>query len=153
MRTYLNTMTLGHGAIALAGLVLASGLLAAPPTKAPDPTSPEAVYRRDRADCLAGRSAQDRKTCLQEAGAALAAARRGQLVSPDAATLVANALRRCQAVRAEDRSDCERMARGEGSREGSVAEGAILKRISRIVVEAPAAGAPSAPASAASTPG
>lgn len=111
--------------------------------------SPEAVYRRERADCLQGRSAQDRQTCLREAAAVLADARRGLLRDVEAQVLAQNALRRCQRVPAEDRLDCERLARGEGQQSGSVAEGAILKQITTLQFEAPAAGAP---ASAASSP-
>ena len=41
--------------------------------------SPEATYRYEREKCLSGRTHQDRATCLKEAGAALAEARRGRL--------------------------------------------------------------------------
>lgn len=99
-------------------------------TAMPEPGSPEAVYRQERAKCLDGRSQQDRATCLQEAGAALAEARRGRLDNhEDAATLARNALLRCQRQRAEDRPDCERLARGEGARSGSVEGGGVIKEI------------------------
>ncbi|QPF73347.1 hypothetical protein G8A07_10745 [Roseateles sp. DAIF2] len=103
-------------------------------------------YQQERADCLAGRSAQDRPTCLKEAGAAYAEARRGRLDrGADARQLSENALLRCQAVPTEDRAACERMARGGGTVSGSVAEGAVLKELVTRRIE-PA----QAPASAAS---
>lgn len=95
-------------------------------------------YRKERADCLAGRSAQDRQTCLKEAAAALAEARRGGLVQSPPQTLADNAKQRCLQVPVEDRAACERLAAGQGQRQGSVAEGAILKEIVERKVEAPA---------------
>ncbi len=129
-------------ALAAGMALLAPGAQAASAraTALPDPSSPEAVYRQERAKCLDGRSQQDRATCLQEAGAALAEARRGRLDNrEDAATLARNALLRCQRQRPEDRPDCERLARGEGSRSGSVEGGGVIKEIvTRTVGPAPA---------------
>ena len=107
-----------------------------------DSGSAEANYRKERADCMSGRSIQDRQTCLKEAGAALAESRRGQLKSADAAQLQANAVERCQRVPADDRQACEAMARGEGQRSGSVAEGAVLTQFSTLSYAPPAAGLP-----------
>lgn len=103
------------------------------------PGSPEAQYQQDRADCLAGRTHQDKATCLREAGAALVEARRGGLTSADAATLQRNALQRCQRQPQEDRADCERLVRGEGSRSGSVEGGGVIREVvTRTVGQAPA---------------
>lgn len=99
-------------------------------------------YQQERADCLSGRSAQDRQTCLKEAGAAYAEARRGRLGSEvDARQLRENALLRCRVVPAEDREACERLASGGGKVSGSVTEGAVLKELVTRRVE-PAASAP-----------
>lgn len=98
-------------------------------------------YQRERAACLDGSSSQDRTTCLKEAAAARAEARRGTLDNGERADqLRANALKRCAAVAAGDRDDCERLALGEGQRSGSVAEGAVVKTIvTRTVGPVPAA--------------
>ncbi|WP_395701503.1 hypothetical protein [Aquabacterium sp.] len=97
---------------------------------AADTAAIEAVYRQERAKCLDGRSPQDRATCLQEAGAARAEALRGRLDNhEDAATLARNALQRCQSQPEADRADCERLARGEGERSGSVAAGGVFKQL------------------------
>lgn len=104
----------------------------------------DAIYRQDRAACLSGQSTQDRATCLKEAGAARAEARRQSLDNGESpAQLRANALRRCQRVLEADRGACERMALGEGSRSGSVAGGGVLTEITTPVPAVP----PSAAAS------
>jgi hypothetical protein len=94
------------------------------------PAKPDAVYQQERAACLDGSSAQDRATCLKEAGAARAEMRRRGLDNGEnPIQLRANALQRCQRVAAADRAACERLALGDGQRSGSVAEGAVLKQI------------------------
>lgn len=108
-------------------------------------------YRKERADCLAGRSSQDRQTCLKEAGAALAEARRGGLGESSPQRLADNARLRCRQQRAEDRPACERMAAGLGQHKGSIAEGAIIKEIVTPVRVPANAGPASAPASGASS--
>lgn len=125
------------GALALGTLVMASPLMAAmtpaeqaAADRARTSGTPEQVYRQYRADCLAGRTHQDRATCLKEAGAALQEARRGRLDNgADARTLQQNALLRCQRQPAEDRADCERLARGEGQVSGSVEGGGVIKEV------------------------
>lgn len=109
--------------------------------------TPEDNYRKERADCMNGHTQQDRPTCLKEASAALVEARRGNLTSPSADVLAANAVKRCEVQPPKDRADCERMMRGEGSREGTVAQGGVIREISTIQMDATAAGpaAPSAP--------
>jgi len=97
------------------------------------PQQSDAVYQRERAACLAGSSPQGRTTCLQEAGAARAEARRNQLDNGETpAQLRANALLRCQRVLDTDRSACERMVLGEGTRSGSVAAGGVLTQITTV---------------------
>lgn len=114
------------------------------------------AYEAERAACLAGLSHQDRATCLKEAAAARNEALRGRLDNGETpAQRLANALARCRVQPTADRADCERLARGEGHNEGSVAEGAVMKQtITRSVGSprdpaAPAATAtPAGPASA-----
>ena len=96
-------------------------------------------YMQERETCLAGRSHQPQDVCLREAGAALDAARRGQLTAEDPARLAANALARCDARPADQREMCERMVRGEGTVTGSIDSGGFVREI-RVIVEEPAAG-------------
>lgn len=127
----------------IAAAILTSPALAAQPSA---PASAEAAYQKERAACLAGSSQQDRATCLKEAGAALAEARRARLGNAeDARALADNALRRCKAVAPEDRDDCERMARGEGKVSGSVEGGGVIKElVTRSVEPVPTPPAPAA---------
>lgn len=108
----------------------------------------EARYRTERAACLKGDTIQDRATCLKEAGAVLAEAkrqpRRPQQPSPSATDYDANALARCDRRPEDERADCRRMVRGSGSRSGSVAEGAVVRELVTKSV-APAASAASTP--------
>ena len=126
-------------------LLLAAAAAGAAPASADSTSSAQSRYRAERAVCLDGRSSQSRETCLKEAGAALAEARRAQpgtQVQPD---YLANALARCERVPAAERADCERLVRGQGSSSsGSVTEGAIVRQLITKSV-APAASAASAP--------
>jgi hypothetical protein len=129
-------------ALALCGALSAPlpALAGGSSTEASAGNSSEALYRKERADCLQGRTSQDRQTCLKEAGAALAESRHGGLAGADPAQLAANAALRCQAVPAEDRAACQAMARGEGQVDGTVAQGGVVKQIT--TVEPTAAGQP-----------
>lgn len=126
-------------------------------TAAVSPARIQQVFEAERAACLAGRSHQDRSTCLREAAAARNEALRGRLGNGETPRQrLANALARCRVQPAADRADCERLVLGEGHREGSVAEGAVIKQtITRSVGStrepaAPAASAtPAVPDSAA----
>ncbi|MDN3920658.1 hypothetical protein [Roseateles violae] len=135
-----RSLLLALSAASLAPLAAAASSSAA--------ASAESLYRKERADCLQGRSAQDRQTCLKEAGAALAEARRGTLGTTDPAQLAANAALRCQAVAETDRAACQAMSRGEGQVSGSVAQGGMLKEHRTLNYEPTAAGAAAPAASA-----
>ena len=88
-------------------------------------------YDKDRADCEAGRTAQDRATCLKEAGAAADEKKRNRL--DNAGSARQNAVDRCNSVPASDKADC--LARIEGSAaanqqtttSGSVAGGGVIR--------------------------
>src|SRR5687768_10624309 len=86
--------------------------------------STDGAYQQERAACLSGRTHQDQATCLREAGAARAEARRGGLTTPNA-DFMANALQRCNALPAPDRADCKARVAGYGTQSGSVAGGGI----------------------------
>jgi hypothetical protein len=111
-------------------VMLAAPLSASFAATAPKSGSPEAMYRYEREKCLSGRSHQDRATCLREAGAALAEARRGRLDNGVSARQLAdNRVARCAAQHEAERADCERMARGEGTVVGSVEGGGVIKEL------------------------
>jgi hypothetical protein len=96
--------------------------------------SPEANYQRERADCMAGRTQQDQKTCLYEAVSARDAARKGLLTTASPQDLADSARRRCRVQPAgPDRVACERMAQGEGTVSGSVAEGGEMRELTTVV--------------------
>lgn len=84
----------------------------------------QAQYLRDRAACNAGQSDEDRATCLKEAGAALQAARSGELTSESPATYRQNALLRCNEQPTDAREAC--IARIQNPAQGSVGGGGLL---------------------------
>lgn len=88
----------------------------------------DARYRSERAVCMSGQSNQDRTTCLKEASAARAEAKRNRLDS-GSAQLQQNGRARCAALPAEDRTDCEKRMSGEGSVSGSVNAGGLLREL------------------------
>lgn len=96
---------------------------------------------RERADCDAVRTAQDRATCLKEAGAAASEKKRNGL--DNAGSARQNAIDRCNGVPAEDKADC--LARIVGptvsgqqtTTSGSVAGGGVMRE-SRTTTTGPA---------------
>jgi len=115
---------------------------------ATEATPPSAAmrYQQERAVCLSGQSHQDRTTCLSEAGAAFAEAKRGRLDDGNT-QFELNALKRCAALPEGDRPACVARMQGQGSTSGSVAGGGILREI---VTTEPAP--PPAPTPAATAP-
>ena len=123
-----------------AALLLAPVLAAERPAATTELAKAQALYVKERAACLDGTSQQERAACLKEAGAALAEAKRSRLGNgEDARALRSNAVQRCDAVRAEDRDSCRRMALGEGTVSGTAAAGGVVKEL--VTVE-PAAAVP-----------
>lgn len=103
----------------------------------------QAQYQIERQACLRGESGQDTATCLKEAGAALAEARRATLSTGESdEALTRNALARCERVAADDQAACRRMVRGEGKRSGSVKGGGVATELTTVVPAAPAASSP-----------
>ena len=131
-----NTLsTLRSGAaLALACLALQAGaaqpIPTSPGTSAMSAASANAVYQRERAACASDATPQGRATCLKEASAAHAEAKRQLLGNgDDARALQQNAERRCDKVATADREHCLRKARGEGAVSGSVDGGGVLKTL------------------------
>ena len=108
------------------GAMLVSGIAAAASAGMADA---QALYQKERALCLSGKSHQDQTTCLKEAGAALEEARRGKL-STGPGPYEQNQRLRCEAHQdAGDRDDCLRRMRGEGTVSGSVEGGGIYREL------------------------
>ena len=133
-------------------LLVAVAALAGPNTQTTTPTASSALhdrYQQERALCTSGRSNQDRATCLREAGAAYAEARRGGLVGAGASASD-NQRKRCEPLTGDERSACLARMRGQGSSSGSAQSGGILREL--VVREPAPAKAATASASAASAP-
>ncbi|MES2958965.1 MAG: hypothetical protein V4792_12300 [Pseudomonadota bacterium] len=92
------------------------------------PSEAQLRYQQERAACLTGQTNQDRTTCLREAAAALAEARRGELEGSKAEQLN-NQLRRCEPLPAADRQACIARMSGQGTTSGSVAAGGIYREL------------------------
>jgi hypothetical protein len=103
-------------------------------------TPAETRYQQDRADCLAGKTAESQKTCLKEAGAALQASRAHELKSTSAAQQAANERKRCEPLSGDDKKAClARVAGLDTTTSGSVAAGATLKETVTVIPGTPAA--------------
>ena len=97
----------------------------------------EAQYRQERQACMSGQSNQERATCLKEAAAALAEARRNRLSDGgDRADYQRNALARCDVQPESEREDCRALVRGEGVSSGSAEQGGVIRE-RRVRVPAP----------------
>ncbi len=139
----------------LAGLVAVgvAASFASPPSHGAEPAK-SSTYVKDRADCDAGKTAEDRATCLKEAGAAQTERKRNTLDTNGSTQQ--NAVDRCNALPAKDKADC--MARIDGpsaknqktTTSGSVAGGGVLRETTTtttgtptvVVVHAPAPAKP-----------
>jgi hypothetical protein len=94
----------------------------------PTATPAETRYQQDRANCMAGKTAESQATCLKEAGAALQASRAHDLNSASAEQLAANERKRCEPLSGDDKKACLKRAAGmDTTTSGSVAAGGDLK--------------------------
>ena len=139
----MTTMNFSRIALACVFLALQGAALAQP-----GPTSDaRAQYQQDRADCLTGRTAEDRATCLKEAVNAYNEAKHGRL--DDGPTQYQlNEQKRCERLPDEDRHDCVARMQGQGTTSGSVSSGGIYRELVTREVGAPAAPQPDSPAKA-----
>jgi hypothetical protein len=139
-RTHLSRPTL---AVLVLGAVFASAFaLAASKTDSADAL---ARYQRERAVCMSGQSNQDQATCLREAGAAYAQAKKGGL-GDDPVQYKANTSKRCERLPDADRRDCVARMDGQGTTSGSAAAGGIYRELvtREAVAPDPASVAPAA---------
>lgn len=88
-------------------------------------TGAQAQYNADVAMCNSSAATQDRANCMLEARRALAENRRGGLNT--SGSLQANASQRCDVLKGDDRVACEGRMRGQGSVQGSVAGGGLIR--------------------------
>jgi hypothetical protein len=126
-----------------ATLVTVFATFGATPTHAASATPAEVRYQQDRANCLAGKTNEDQKTCLKEAGASLEAARQHDLKSADPAAWAANERKRCEPMTGDDKKACLAMADGQGVTNGSVASGGELHTLVTVTPGVPPHAAPS----------
>lgn len=97
---------------------------------APAESDPRQTYQRDVAACRAAAPTTDSAACLKEARNTLAEVRRGHLdASPDARQLARNALVRCEVHQGDDRADCIARIQGQGTVQGSVEGGGLLRSL------------------------
>lgn len=108
---------------AMAGAMLV--LLTATAYGAGDFDNAAANYKNEMAACRNESPKSMRVACVAEANKTLSDYRRG--TESYQQTLQSNALQRCNALKGDDRRDCESRLRGEGNADGSVAEGGILR--------------------------
>jgi hypothetical protein len=119
----------------LAGLIVAgfAATLSVAPSFAASASAPagKATYQKERSDCDAGKTAQDRATCLKEAGAAADERKRNRL--DNSGSLPQNATDRCNALAGTEQADCLARVKGTASGQqrtttsGSVGGGGVIK--------------------------
>jgi hypothetical protein len=114
---------------ALAGALLA--LLTVTAYGAGDLDNASANYKNEMAACRNESPKSMRAACIAEANKTLSDYRRG--AESYRQTLESNALQRCNALKGDDRRDCESRLKGEGNVDGSVVEGGILRETVTIV--------------------
>ena len=105
-----------------------------------------ARYQQERAVCNSGKSNQDRATCLREAGAAYAEARRGGL-DVAGSSPADNQRKRCEPLTGDERSACLARMQGQGSTSGSAQSGGMLRELVTREPAAPGAALPAPRAS------
>ncbi len=105
-----------------------------------------ARYQQERALCNSGQSNQDRATCLREASAAYAEAKRAGLAVAGASP-GDNQRKRCEPLTGDERSACLARMQGQGSVSGSVQSGGILRELVTPELAAPKARMPAPRAS------
>ena len=118
-QTTLRTLT------ASLALMASATAFAAPPAT----DDAQAAYKKQVASCNNGTSNEDRATCMKEAGAALAEARKGKLDEPNK-NFKQNATERCELQSGDDRDACMARMKGKGvTTEGSVESGGVLREM------------------------
>jgi hypothetical protein len=115
--------------IAFSMLTTSVVALAADPQTKDSGSTAHQRYEEERAYCLSGQSQQDRATCLREATNAYDQARKGGLETTGSTDYRSNAMARCDAQPPADRRACRLLVRGQGSQDGSVQGGGVIREI------------------------
>ena len=124
-----------YRAMAFSTLWLASGMAL---THAASINTADDQYLRDAQTCKAGRSGQDKDTCMTEARRALDARKKGALET-DTGAVATNARKRCEVLTGDDKASCLARMKGQGSTSGSVTGGGILREVETVVMPPAAA--------------
>jgi hypothetical protein len=119
---------LSRPALALLILGAAFGSTSALAAQKSRASEAQARYQQERAVCMSGKSNQDRTTCLREAGAAFAQAKR-EGWADGSAQQAANERKRCEGLPADDRQACIARMQGQGTTSGSAAAGGIYREL------------------------
>jgi len=96
-----HQLTMLTVAAAVAGAFATTAVFAAEPVASNDAKD---LYLKEKANCEAGNTTQDKATCMKEAGAALDQKKKGKL--DNSGSPAANATDRCNALPQKDRADC-----------------------------------------------
>lgn len=137
----ISRLTTLCGALALGAALAPAVSMAQKPS-----TTAQEQYQQDVKRCNAGQTNQDRKTCLQEAGAALQESRRNRLDDKQEGRYEQNAMQRCSALPASQQQDCMTQMQSPTRVMGSVSGGGVLRET---VIQVPAGtpgATPAAPA-------
>jgi hypothetical protein len=126
--SHMNTRQLSRPVGALLMLGASLGCMAALAADKAGVADAQLRYQQERAACLSGSSNQDRATCLREAGAALAEAKRSGL-GDGTQPYERNAHQRCERLPDEDRRACDARMQGQGTTSGSAAAGGIYREL------------------------
>ena len=147
MRSFTPSLSRVAQALSLTAALACTGFAGAQTDKAAAPSAAQA--QREREACLSGKSGQDQAACLKEVGAAREEAKRGGLDSGQG-QLASNRSERCKALTGADQADCYARMKGEGTVEGSVKGGGLIREKRTVIpAEAPAARGGSATSGAA----
>lgn len=117
------------GVAALLAVTAVTAQVAAGPT-AIDATG---HYEKEVQACLAGKTQQDRETCMREARNAQAEKKRGALDNAGA-QFDANKVARCDSLAGEEKAACQARMMGYGNTSGSVAGGGVLREVETVVL-------------------
>lgn len=128
--SHMKSASIGIGLIALFAVVGATAQVSSVGSSGIDNSG---NYQQERAWCMANTTGEAQATCLKGASAAQAEKRRGTL-DTNAADYAANAMRRCDVLKGEDRAACQARVAGYGSASGSVIGGGVIKEVETVVL-------------------